>query len=269
MNKNYSIGLIALAIASLFFSVMNSAPAPTESPQNQLNNNTTVNPNISPVITVSIGTISQEVMSSLSSYASSFAQSISNNVQKTIISIKQTMQATVQYGGEKSKKIVHSFGDYLNNNKLRLSIYALLGSYVYLHYKLFSIQYALNKDTNWSLWNNAVPFEELFAIPQKELGETIIKEAQRRYTLAENPEDFVTPLITFLREVEVERELLQAYMTLCIWIRRLHISKISWIDAALEASCKERLQRLAYLKNVFLTWYAEHKFQRYAAAAGV
>lgn len=265
MNKNYFV-VAVIFMMSLFFSLQNFASGPVQPTiGNQTNLNNTANPNQSNNNTINIG-ITQEMMSNLAAYASSTASSIASSVTNTITSIQTKIQTMMHNGRDMSQDMAHSLADYVQNNKLKLSLYALLGSYSYLHYKLFSLQYALSKDTNWSRWNNAVPLEELFALPQKQLGEIIIKETQRRYTNIENPDDFVTPLVTFIREVDRERELLQLYTTLCVWIRRLYLAKISWINVALETQCQERLQRLAYIKNVFLIWIAEHKFAQYAPA---
>jgi hypothetical protein len=79
------------------------------------------------------------------------------------------------------------------NNKLKVSCYSILAVYAYIHYKLFRLKHQLAQPENWSLWNNNVTLNELHAMDEQQLGEMLVIETQQRYTLIDDPENFITP----------------------------------------------------------------------------
>ena len=163
--------------------------------------------------------------------------------------------------------LLSDFYTWLSENKIKTTMGVAAFFYLYLHYKLLSIKYLLNNNENWSLWNRTTTLEDFFMLPQKNVAESLTRELQRRYTTTENPDDVVTPMVTFLQEVEREQKLLQSYVSLCSWIKTLWLQKICWRDEELWAACDNRLKRLAYLRSVFVQWITEQKLAHYQAAS--
>jgi hypothetical protein len=201
-----------------------------------------------------------------------FSPNFSNNVsvstfQEMTASINSTIKVMCDAAGkayEKSAESLSNLKEWASNNKLKVALYTTASVYGYVTYKLFTLKHVLAQPENWSLWNHSTSLEELYALSEKELGEILVKEAQQRYTIVNDPENFITPLVTFLQMVEEEKKLLQAYISLYEWIQSLRLEKILWVDAQLAAACQERLKRLAYLRAIFVNWITEYKFMHNA-----
>lgn len=201
-------------------------------------------PNISPVTNIFIG-ITQEMATNIQLYISTQITALYNAAHRAY---------------EKTCSTVESCADWASNNKIKLTLYTSAALYAYITYKLFTLKYMLVQPDNWSLWNNTLSYDDLRALSEKQLAETLIKEAQQRYTVIHEPENFMLPIVTFLQTVEHEKQILQGYRSLCGWITTLHLNKIMWFDEQLERACEERLKRLAYLRAIFINWITEYKF---------
>jgi hypothetical protein len=218
--------------------------SPTISPHISPNISPTISPNISPIINIFIG-ITQEMATNIHTYITSKFKAIHETGQKAYA------DASASLGDLK---------EWASHNKLKITAYSLVSLYSYITYRLFTLKYSLIQADNWSLWNNTLSYDELCSLPQVNLGEMLIKEAQQRYTLIDDPENFITPIVTFLQTVEQEKKLLTNYISLCGWITTARLGKIFWFDEALTHACEERLKRLAYIRAVFVNWITEYKF---------
>lgn len=203
----------------------------------------------------------------------SYSNSTNINIsvfQEMASSITNSIKNLYEAAHKAYEKGMESLSDltvWAGNNKLKVAFFTAASLYGYITYRLFALKSHLMQPDNWSLWNNSRSLEELSAIPEKELGEILIKEAQRRYTLLDDPENFIMPIVIFLQTVEQEKQILQAYISLCGWIKTVRLGKIFWIDEQLATSCEERLKRLAYIRAIFVNWITEYKFTRNAAPA--
>lgn len=117
--------------------------------------------------------------------------------------------------------------------------------------------YMARLDT-WSVWKRTYLLEELMRIPQNELANELLLEIQRRYINQNNPTDFITPLITFVREVDLELKALKRIQFLAKWLSRLFVARIFPLNREVVASIDERVKRLTYVHNVFSSWAAEY-----------
>jgi hypothetical protein len=124
------------------------------------------------------------------------------------------------------------------------------------------LQNFLIHESQWSYWKGHLSLEKLFEIPQSHLSEELIKEVQRQYTAEANPTDFLTPLMTFMDMAEKEKAALEQYNTICSYLEKLHILRFFKHDQELYEQSKEKLQKLAYLKNIFLSWLADYKISQ-------
>lgn len=188
-----------------------------------------------------------------------FSQEIINKIE--------AMRDSVYRRAETPLQAMQSMYTWMMDNKFKTALYLAGASYIYLHYRLWYTKYILQDPENWSLWNKAIPLEELFATPQKQLAETLTHEIQRRYTNLNAPDDFVGPMVAFFQAVEKETVLLKSYERLCGWSKTLYISKIVWFDEELYTACDARLKKLAYIKSIFINWVAEYKINLNAAPA--
>ena len=211
---------------------------------NVFNNNVpvTVSPNFSPVFNINM------------------FQDMSANISNSLKAVYEAAHAAY----EKSIESLGTLTEWAGNNKLKLTFYTTASVYAYITYRLYTMTHLLAQPDNWSLWNSSSSLEELYAIPEKHLGDILIKEAQQRYTLMDDPENFITPMVTFLHTVEEEKKVLQAYIKLYDWIHAAHLDKLFWLNDNLATAYEERLKRLAYIRAIFVNWITEYKFKHSA-----
>lgn len=180
----------------------------------------------------------------------------------TIVTAIKDMGSRAREAAAVPCQIACDLYEWIGENKLKAGGYCALAGYVFLHYRLYVLKRALVNPENWSLWNRIVPLVELLEMSQSAVADTLAREVQRRYTSIDNPNDFVTPMTSFLRDLEKERAILEDYRNLCSWLKSFCISKLCWYDEGLLTECTERLQRLAYLKSIFINWITDYKFSQ-------
>lgn len=193
--------------------------------------------------------VTQELAAELSATLSVAISNVLENISLKITEIKERAQNTITAPFH-----------WVIENKWKSIFMALIGIYSYHNYSLLTLKKELSKPDCWSLWNKAMNLEELFACPQNHLGTLMIREAQRRYTSRENPGDFISPLATCMHIMDEEKTKLEHYSALCKWVETLRIARIMWHDNEFAEECNERLNRLAYLKSVFVNWLTDYKF---------
>lgn len=163
-----------------------------------------------------------------------------------------------------SKRLGTHAGSFLWNNKWYILGSSLLGSYLYVCYTIASGNSYLAQKDLWSSWHQELPLEELLAIPQSQFSKELLQEIQRRYTDPAAVTDLLRPLNTFLIALDKEEEQLRWYEYVYSWIQYAHLNKIIFLSTALFSKLTERLQRLAYIKNVFHSWAAQYQLEHAA-----
>lgn len=136
---------------------------------------------------------------------------------------------------------------------------AILGGYAYAcHYFVQANKY-LERTDLWASWRGETSLELLITIPQHELAKELILEIQRCYSNAQNPTDFITPLITFMRAIDLEIITIKKYLSVYQWLTRLQLQNLFPINQRLFNLLGETCSKLIYIKNLFLVWAAEYK----------
>lgn len=143
--------------------------------------------------------------------------------------------------------------------KYKIAFTTVLSLYLILCYNTIKGNRLLDKETCWSAFKEEYSLEDLLEIPQQELAHELLKEIQRRYTKAQNITDFITPLITFMNDIEKEMKQIKRCIQLHTWSKKLHVASLLPFNTKHYNRAPAKLQRLAYLKNIFLTWAAEYK----------
>lgn len=262
MKKNYKIS------TALFLCLLPSTHITSSSghgDNNISNMSPTISPNVSPNVSPTISPNISPTISPIINIFIGITQEVATNIQTYVSNKFKMLQEAAQNAYENTSASVSALQQWASNNKLKLAFYTTASLYSYITYKLFILKYHLIQTDNWSLWNNGLSLDELMSIPQNKLGEILVKEAQQRYTLIDDPENFITPIITFLQTVEQEKKMLEGYVALCSWITTVKLSKLFWFDENLFFLCRERLKRLAYIRAVFVNWITEYKFIHNAA----
>lgn len=186
-----------------------------------------------------------------------------------------------------------SFWDYLNNHKKEIVVQGALIGYVYVNYRLFSLNSYLQSTERWHFWHSDKVLAQLLALPQKEVARELVYEIKRRY-VSYGGQDQSEPFIQFMKAIEEEIEAFNSYLTLTNVLTKIELferhcvsyfgrfiprqfspitnfvfdfimSKISirsafpFLDEQLIASAQESLSRLVFLRSCFAQWLAELK----------
>ena len=119
-----------------------------------------------------------------------------------------------------------------------------------------------NQSELWANWRDDLSLEQLLSIPHDQLAQELLIEIQRRYITQGNPTDFISPLTSFLNSIELEIHKLEYYKRFNDWIQWLRISKLLPTKRKDGHIFNKQLQKLKYLKNIFLSWAAKYKLEQ-------
>ena len=102
--------------------------------------------------------------------------------------------------------------DWIKNNKFKVTMTALTSSYILINAKLIYLNYKLANENCWSKWRLNNTMEELYRIPQSVFAQDLLKDIQNTYTQIGNMTDYVTPLSTFIKDVDTEINNINTYI---------------------------------------------------------
>lgn len=177
-------------------------------------------------------------------------------ISDSMQAIKRSL-ATVQFND-----LCSCSWQYCKDNKFCIAAITAAGSYGYLYYKVRAIQSYVDNATIWSAWKQSTPFEKLLALPQDQLMHELMTTIQERYMNAENPTDFLTPLMTFAKDIENEIALLASYHSYISWSMQFSLQKIVPIADMLLSQLTEKKQRAIYINTLFQSWLAQYKLEQ-------
>lgn len=185
---------------------------------------------------------------SASAQAQSFAQSFSQAYAHQVAKLSARFSA--------AHKEAHEF---ITLNKKKLWCGLVATCYCCVCATAIRGNLYVKKPELWCAWKSSLSFEQLLAIPHTELTKELVHEIQRRYLEPEMIEDFFEPLVLFMNDVSQEMNNLTYYRNLATWTKRLHMSWIIPINWQRYNKITTHIQRLLFIKNLFLTWAAEYK----------
>jgi hypothetical protein len=151
---------------------------------------------------------------------------------------------------------------FLSYNKYTLLMLGLLSGYGYVCYTLVKANNILQSGRSWSAWKHHIEFSDLALTPQDDLARELLNDIQRQYINYENPTDFVSPLSHFAQDLEKENRLLNAYIKIGDIIIKCHATLLFPINADLIETARKRLERLSFVRHVFISWSAHHNLQQ-------
>lgn len=170
---------------------------------------------------------------------------------------KETSEFSFHPGG-----LISGTTSFLNYNKYTLLMIGILGGYGYVCYTLVKANTILQSGRSWSAWKHHIEFSDLALTPQDDLARELLNDIQRQYINYENPTDFVSPLSRFAQDLEKEQALLNSYVRIGEIIMKCHASILFPISVELIASAYKRLERLSFVRHVFISWSAHHNLQQ-------
>jgi hypothetical protein len=164
---------------------------------------------------------------------------------------------------EDIKKRAHTlfgFGlEFTKLHKRNLIIGTITGSYCFIVSSLLYMGYKILQRTTWSCWKDHIPYDIFQVIPHQELGRELLYAIQQRYQTSQNLTDFLTPLISFLHDVDYELALIKHFLKIHIWLKTFRLSTMFPHQEDLIQKAEEKRQRLIYLREVFMYWVTDYK----------
>lgn len=174
----------------------------------------------------------------------------------------ENVQQFAQSARDQTKEYAYGMLSWMNQNRTKTVLSGALIGYGYVWYTLVSLNYALAENTNWSTWHDTLTLEELLAKPQQDVATDLLTAIQRQYTTPEKFDDIISPLVSFVRDVDTEVMQLHQIVKLHSWIDRLRISFLFPKQSLLVSQAQEKIHRLTYLKNLLLHWVSQNKVAR-------
>ena len=139
---------------------------------------------------------------------------------------------------------------WLCSNKLTRSIQCCLATYTLLQIYGIYLTYELDHRYRWSLWK-----QEKISFQTDELLAAI----QQKYIQAAIMTDAITPLISFLKDLEREERYLCHFITFSEWSEKWYLTHISYYKPERRCVYERRLEQLLILKKIFLDWLSAFK----------
>lgn len=109
----------------------------------------------------------------------------------------------------------------------------------------------------WGSWKRELTFEQFLSAPQDQITQDLIVTIQTEYINETNPTDFIQPLVHFTKDIETEMTTLHWYKKYFTILDRLYLSRITFLKPDYIADIQQKLERLAYIKQLFGQWLAQ------------
>lgn len=190
-------------------------------------------------------------------------QSESNSASNATASAESNVHVDVEV--EVSPSIWHTHQEqmktFLDDNKVYFGVSALLALYSYYCYQVICGNFYLKRIDLWSSWKHELSFEQLCSIPQQALARDLILSIQHQGLDMQKPTDFTVPLVVFLQVIEQERTMLLYYQTLYNRITMVKCGLLFPFNHTQYNHIEGRLQRLSFVKNIFISWMAEFNLE--------
>lgn len=189
--------------------------------------------------------------------------SSNNQVQSAhVVPFENSMRFLKQHQ-ETVGEHLRAIANIIKANKGRSTCIVAAVVWLKINYKLWRLASVLRAKDHWSLWRSGPLLDPLLTYPQRELTQQLLLDIQKKYTTSARPTEFIQPLIIFLTTLEEEQKNLKQYKTLCNILKRINIGGLFMLDKELMQEVDQRLQKLLYIKNLFLSWAAEYKVAHY------
>ncbi|MDR3646946.1 MAG: hypothetical protein P4L22_05405 [Candidatus Babeliales bacterium] len=247
--KRYICQFIFQSLVFNSFSYFNTLHAVAQDPSCEKQETTDLTRNMQPINIVNL---------SIATSAAELKQLLSTLQQ---LDTKQT--STYQASKETLQQVGNSLNDLANKYKYWLPVTAATCIYCSLFYKIAHANKLLNSTGAWCNWKSELNLSALLSLSQKDLAIELITDIQKKYSDPQNPTNFVTPMVNFINEINHEIQELENYVKIVNLIKTIKLKSIYPIisDDKLDQA-KEKINKLAYIKNIFSEWSVEFKQQQ-------
>ncbi len=133
-----------------------------------------------------------------------------------------------------------------------------IGSYSAMSILLIADYHQLDNNMIWPRWKHKLTFEDLCAIPQKELAKELMLAIGQHHYNKDNPTDLAYPLIAFIKEIDWEIDTIKRYIKTTKIIKSLSLIKLFPTNERKINQATEMLERVLFIKHIFLSWLADY-----------
>jgi hypothetical protein len=238
------IFLLLLGIYSLSDCAANIPTSPLHN-----NNNNTQNFNPSP-------SWHTEIKPNIYVTASAIIDKISIRIEQISITIWQTITETI------TKKNAALLKDLIKlllwENRYKIAGGTVFCSYGAANALLCMDYYYLCHNMVWAHWKHKKTFEELCAIPQKDLARELLLSIGQHHYNKDNPTDLAYPLITFIKHIDWEIDIIKRYIRTTKTIKKIALTPFFATNERKLERATRALQRAVFIKHIFLSWLADY-----------
>ena len=211
----------------------------------------------SPTVTVPTTNTVQGSTTATSSPVVTNTQQQSTQVSQTT-SVYQQMRNDIAITIKNKIELSQQF---LKDHKWSLFGAACFAGYCYLFTKLMNDRYFITSPNSWASWRRRVSTKKLKTMDQKKLAQYLLADIQRKYIGAKDPTNAIMPLIRFLKITETETKRIDSYLRRVYWLSTLRLGLFFPINARLTALARKRKERVALVRELFLSWITTYKMQ--------
>lgn len=190
---------------------------------------------------------------------------LSNIINNENLNNLKNQNSSYQYVGDIKKYTKESFNSiigWIKNNKIRSMLISFTSIYVTLNLNLIFLTYKLSRDNNWSNWQINKNIEEFYTIPQNIFAKDLLKDINRSYIKFDNIKDNITPISKFIIDIHKEISYLNTYKKIVDFLISAKLDKIFLYNKKIYIESEKKLNRLMYIKNIFLSWLIENKLSQ-------
>jgi hypothetical protein len=179
------------------------------------------------------------------------------NVSKTEPIAQKAPDKNTSGTGSSSSITMASIQTYLSNQdfftrnyKPIIIISSILGAYGLSFYTIYYCKNYLENKNLWSCWKDNMSIEKLMEIPQDDFAQQVLEQIKIR---SENSNNFIFSITQFMTDIEKEKNTLTLYDKIYKFLDKYYILKLFPINTKCFENLHEKIERLAYIKNVFLS----------------
>jgi hypothetical protein len=115
----------------------------------------------------------------------------------------------------------------------------------------------MNSQLRWAQWKNHLSIDDLNSCYDTEkerikMMHTLIHDILKRHLNVTQPTNHISPLVTFIKAVDHELDLLNYYIRIAQLVRLLHIMTIFPTNDEKIAKAKIAKQRIEFIKKLFV-----------------
>jgi hypothetical protein len=148
-------------------------------------------------------------------------------------------------------------------NKWKISFAAMGSGYTSIVYNNLRLKNYLLSNERWFHWAiQNIPTAHLTTNEFETISQSLIHEIQRRYITTEQPENFIEPLIQFIKSINQEINTIELYRKLGTIFNKTATHRYVYFDMEVYKKTGTWLEYAKLLKSIFLHWMANFKLQQ-------